>query len=86
MPATVAELEREVERLQKENSELRLKILKGVLKVCSHCKSVQSGAGQWLPLDRFIELHTMATCSHGYCEDCASRLLEEAMAEESRAL
>ena len=86
MPLTVDELEREVQRLQKENAELRLRVLSGVVKVCSSCKSVQTPSGQWVSLDRFIELYTSATCSHGYCESCAQRLLDEAMAEESRAL
>ena len=85
MPPTVQELEMEVARLQKENAELRLRNLSGVVKVCSSCKSVQTPSG-WVSLDRFIELHTSATCSHGYCEDCARRLMEDAMGEESRVL
>jgi hypothetical protein len=85
MPKTVAELESEIERLQKENQELRLKILTGVVKVCSSCKSLQTPDGRWVPLDRFLELYTSASCSHGYCESCAQKLLDDAMAEEGRA-
>jgi hypothetical protein len=86
MSATVAELEKEVERLQKENAELRLRVLSGVVKICSSCKSLQTPNGQWVTMDRFLELYTSATCSHGYCEACAQRLLDDALGEESRAL
>ncbi|MDR2455758.1 MAG: hypothetical protein LBE49_04090 [Deltaproteobacteria bacterium] len=85
MTKTVAELKAEIELLRKENAELRLKVLTGVVKVCSSCKSLQTPSGQWIPLDRFLELYTSASCSHGYCEECAQRLIEDALTEESRA-
>ena len=86
MTKSKAELESEIERLKKENAELRLKVLTGVVKVCSSCKSVQTPSGDWVALDRFLELYTSATCSHGYCENCAQKLIEAALTEESQAL
>jgi hypothetical protein len=70
-------LRAENERLRRENSELRLKALSGVVKVCSGCRSVQTPTGQWVSIDRFLELYSQLSCSHGYCEDCARRMLDD---------
>lgn len=86
MSNTVAELEQEIQRLQKENAELRLRVLSGVIKVCSSCKNIQMPTGQWVAIDRFLELYTSASCSHGYCEECAQKLLDAALTEESRVV
>ncbi|MDR1110129.1 MAG: hypothetical protein LBP92_05395 [Deltaproteobacteria bacterium] len=74
----VAGLRQEIERLKRENAELRLKIPTGVLRVCSECKKVMDPQGRWLPLDRYLALYAGLDCSHGYCDECVARLLEEA--------
>ncbi|MDR1658244.1 MAG: hypothetical protein LBT47_11940 [Deltaproteobacteria bacterium] len=76
---TQAELRAQIERLEKENTELRLKILSGVIKVCSGCKNIQTNSGDWVTVDRFLELYSSATCSHGYCDSCAQKMLDEVL-------
>ncbi|MDR3205446.1 MAG: hypothetical protein LBV23_12035 [Deltaproteobacteria bacterium] len=78
----IEELKAQLAKLLKENAELKTKALEGVLQVCSSCKSVKSPNGHWLSLDRFIELYTKATCSHGYCEECADRILQAELGQE----
>ncbi|MDR2442165.1 MAG: septum formation initiator family protein [Deltaproteobacteria bacterium] len=73
----ISELKAENELLKKEIAELKLQVLSGVIKVCSGCKSLQSSSGEWIALDRYIELYTKATCSHGYCDSCAQKLLDD---------
>jgi hypothetical protein len=74
----VLRLQRENERLRQEIAELKLKVPSGVLRVCSSCKKIQDPHGHWLPLDRFLTLYAGLETSHGYCEECATRLIAEA--------
>ncbi|MDR0620466.1 MAG: hypothetical protein LBJ61_01085 [Deltaproteobacteria bacterium] len=74
----VAKLQKEIELLKKEISELKLKIPSGVLQVCSSCKKIKDPHGHWLALDRFLTLYAGLETSHGYCEECAARLIAEA--------
>jgi branched-subunit amino acid aminotransferase/4-amino-4-deoxychorismate lyase len=74
----VLKLQQEIERLQKEIAELKLKIPSGVLQICSSCKKIKDPNGHWLPLDRFFTLYSNLETSHGYCDECAVRLIAEA--------
>jgi hypothetical protein len=48
----------------------RLKILEGILPICSFCKMIQSESG-WIPLEHYISLHSKADFSHSLCPECA---------------
>ena len=74
----VMKLQKEVESLKKEISELKLKVTTGVLQICSRCKKIKDPHGHWLQLDRFLQLYTSLDTSHGYCDECAARLIAEA--------
>ncbi|MDR3134768.1 MAG: hypothetical protein LBU69_01595 [Deltaproteobacteria bacterium] len=71
-------LKDEIERLNKEITELKLKIPSGILQICSSCKKIKDPSGHWLALDRFLSLYTSLESSHGYCDECAARLIAEA--------
>ncbi|MDR1546409.1 MAG: hypothetical protein LBU12_06820 [Deltaproteobacteria bacterium] len=71
-------LRQEIERLARENSELRLKVMTGVVQICSDCRQLKTSDGHWVPLDRWLEMYAQVSCSHGYCEECAKKLLDEA--------
>jgi hypothetical protein len=73
----VSDLLKEIERLNNEITELKLRVPKGILQVCASCKSIRAPDGQWIPLDRYLALYTDIDCSHGYCERCADRMLAE---------
>ncbi|MDR1486641.1 MAG: hypothetical protein LBT62_01410 [Deltaproteobacteria bacterium] len=75
-------LKEEIARLKKENSELKLKILDGVITVCSKCRNVKYSSNQWLSLDRFLEMYANVTCSHGYCDACAEKIMQDVLNEE----
>ncbi|MDR2387649.1 MAG: hypothetical protein LBE80_08725 [Deltaproteobacteria bacterium] len=74
----VTKLRQEVERLKIEITELKLKIPTGVLQICSSCQKIKDPNGHWIPLDRFLSLYAGLQTSHGYCEQCAARLIAEA--------
>jgi PAS domain S-box-containing protein len=52
----------------------RVKMLSGLLPICSSCKKVRDDTGYWSQVETYIEAHTDAHFTHGICPDCAMRL------------
>lgn len=50
-----------------------IKVLRGVIPICSHCKKIRDDAGAWRQLEHYISTHSEAVFSHGICEDCMER-------------
>ncbi len=50
-----------------------IKTLKGILPVCSHCKSIRNDKGFWEQLEKYISDNTEATLSHGICPKCIAK-------------
>lgn len=69
------EKERLIVELQEANS--RIKVLSGLLPICSSCKKIRDAGDQWLPLERYIHEHSEAQFSHGICPDCLKKLYPE---------
>ena len=44
--------------------------LKGLLPICSFCKSIRNDAGEWEHLERFITRRSETQFSHGVCPSC----------------
>jgi hypothetical protein len=44
--------------------------LKGLLPICSFCKSIRNEAGEWEHLERFISRRSETQFSHGVCPQC----------------
>ncbi|WP_319524592.1 PAS domain S-box protein [uncultured Desulfosarcina sp.] len=55
----------EKERLLKE-----IKVLQGLLPICSGCKRIRDDKGKWWPLDAYVEEHTGSEITHTICPDC----------------
>ncbi len=60
--ATAARQARELAR--------EVKILRGLLSICSFCKKIHRPDGQWEMLESYIRDHSEAEFSHGLCPDC----------------
>ena len=63
---------RDRERIDQAMREI--KVLRGFLPICSHCKKIRNTEGQWMQLEAYIHAHSEATFSHGMCGEC-SRML-----------
>ena len=63
--ARLAEFERSLEK--------RVKVLEGLLPICSFCKSIRNEAGEWERLERYISRRSEAEFSHGVCPSCAAK-------------
>ena len=55
----------EKERLLKE-----IKVLQGLLPICSGCKRIRDDRDRWWPLDAYVNAHTEAELTHTICPDC----------------
>lgn len=64
-----------------------LKVLQGILPICSRCKKIRDDAGRWESLEVYIAEHSQAAFTHGICKDCARELygdlIDDADASES---
>jgi hypothetical protein len=62
--------------LQKAMSEV--KTLTGLLPICASCKKIRDDSGYWHQLEVFIEKRSGAQFTHGLCQQCASKYLQDA--------
>lgn len=68
-----ADRERLIEELQQALD--RVKVLTGLIPICSHCKAVRDDKGYWQQLDAFMREHSDAKLSHAICPECAQKLM-----------
>ena len=62
----------EKERLLKE-----VKVLEGLLPICSGCKRIRDENGKWWPLDAYVEARTEAELTHTICDGCQDVLYSD---------
>ena len=53
-----------------------IKILKGVIPICSYCKKIRDDDGVWNQLEAYIHSHSDAAFSHGACPECYTKQIE----------
>ncbi|MGE3275963.1 MAG: two-component regulator propeller domain-containing protein [Vicinamibacterales bacterium] len=58
-------------RVQEELA--RVKVLRGLLPICAHCKKIRDDGGYWRQLEDYIGSHSEADFSHGFCPECLVR-------------
>jgi PAS domain-containing protein len=59
-------------KLQKLLDEI--KVLRGIIPICSSCKNIRNDQGAWEQMEAYIQAHSEADFSHGICPDCMQRL------------
>ncbi|MDD2735477.1 MAG: MASE3 domain-containing protein [Desulfuromonadaceae bacterium] len=64
------EIEREsvIKNLKEALDEI--KVLKGILPICMHCKKIRDDSGYWSQLETYIHEHSGVDFSHGICPEC----------------
>jgi hypothetical protein len=68
-----ADRERLIEELQEALD--RVKVLSGLIPICTHCKAVRDDKGYWQQVDSFMREHSDAKLSHAICPECAQKLM-----------
>ena len=62
--ARLADLERALDH--------RVKVLEGLLPICSFCKKIRNETGEWERLETFISKRSEAEFSHSVCPSCGA--------------
>ena len=59
------------DKLALEKAFTEIKVLQGILPVCSFCKKIRDEHSEWHAIEHYISDHSEARFSHGFCPDCA---------------
>ncbi|NLV66607.1 MAG: PAS domain-containing protein [Spirochaetes bacterium] len=75
----VTELKSAEQQIRIQRDELEevlgeLKVLHGILPICSSCKKIRDDRGNWDHVEVYMRDHTDAEFSHSLCPDCAEKL------------
>lgn len=75
-------IEKKNDELETRNEELqsamsKIKILRGLLPICSHCKKIRDDQGYWKQIETYIQEHSEAEFSHGICQECLEKYYKE---------
>ncbi len=52
----------------------KVKLLSGIIPICSSCKKIRDNTGYWEQIESYIRDHSEAKFSHGICPDCSKKL------------
>ncbi len=64
--------------LYRQKMEREVKVLKGLLPICASCKKIRDDKGYWSQIEDYLRNHSEVEFTHGYCHECAGKLLEDA--------
>ncbi|MBN1350278.1 response regulator [candidate division KSB1 bacterium] len=74
-PFNTAELVARVEtQIKLKRAYEEINTLKGIIPICSYCKSIRNDDGYWEQVEKYIEEHSSVIFSHGLCAECAQRM------------
>ena len=71
------EREREKAHSEVQSVLAHMKMLSGLLQICSRCKRVHAGSDTWEQLEVYIHEHSEATFSQGICPECSKHMHTE---------
>jgi CheY-like chemotaxis protein len=82
IPELLARVHVHVE-LRRAQGEIR--VLRGFLPTCAHCKKIRDEQGTWFAIETYITEHSEAQFSHSLCPDCVPIYFPEICASDSGA-
>ncbi len=62
--------------LQLETALLTVRILEGIIPICSYCKKIRDDEKSWHRMETYISSHSEAKFSHGICPECFDKQLD----------
>lgn len=67
----------EEELLARVRTHIEMKILRGLVPICSSCKKIRDDRGYWNQIEQFIEANSEVLFSHGLCEECQEKIYKD---------
>ena len=52
----------------------KIRVLEGLLPICSSCKKIRDGEKGWQNIETYIEHRSNASFTHGLCQECMDKL------------
>jgi len=65
-------MKRVIRKLQEATK--NVKMLRGLLPICSNCKKIRDDQGYWKQIESYISDHSEVEFSHSICRECADKL------------
>lgn len=62
------------ELLARVRTHVEIKILRGLLPICSRCKKIRDDQGFWNQVEAYFETHSEVTFTHSICPGCMDAL------------
>jgi hypothetical protein len=56
---------------------LEIRILKGLLPICSFCKKIRTSEQKWEKMEKYITEHSEAHFTHTFCPECGKKYYGE---------
>jgi hypothetical protein len=72
--------------LQLRTRTRQLKVLSGLLPICSSCKKIRDDRGYWNQVESYLHAHSEVNFSHGLCPECMKELYGKYLEEEGTEL
>ena len=63
----------------------QIKTLSGLIPICASCKKIRDDKGYWNQLEAYIQQHSEAEFSHGFCPDCMKKLYGVDLEEDTNS-
>jgi hypothetical protein len=79
-------VEKEKEKLivELQQALAEVKVLSGMLPICSFCKNIRNDEGYWQEIEAYLREHSTAEFSHSVCKDCMKKYYPEIYQELKR--
>jgi hypothetical protein len=80
---SVSMMRRALDRERETSEDLRrslskVRVLEAFIPICAQCKKIRNQQGIWQQLEAYFRENSSTQFSHGYCPECAKKLIEEA--------
>lgn len=62
-----------------------VKVLRGMLPICSICKKIRDDKGYWEKIENYIQQHSEAEFSHSLCPDCVKKYYPDFNPDRNRS-
>ncbi|WP_413855606.1 hypothetical protein [Desulfobacula sp.] len=60
--------------VQRSEAQQKVKLLSGLLPICSSCKKIRNDKGYWKQIDVYIQKYSEAEFTHSICPECSDEL------------